>query len=264
MTVEEMRERKRELGYSYEQLSELSGVPLGTLQKVLGGSTRAPRYETLRALEAVLLPDRQKTPGAVREEAVLYGSKEHRGLHSASDYYALPEGTHRELIDGQFYEMAEPHGIHQLVRTEIGRFLSEYVRKQGGSCLVFSAPVNVHLDADDRTVVAPDITVLCDRDKFRRGRIYGAPDLVVEVLSPSTAKKDRYLKLWKYTAAGVREYWLVDWQRGRVVVYQLEEAENGQEIALYGFQDAVPVGIWGGACAVNFAEIEEFIAPLKD
>ena len=110
MTIKEMQERKRELGYSYAQIAELSGVPVGTVQKVLGGITMTPRYDTIMALERVL---GERQPMAVRE-SVSYGTKK-QGEYTLEDYYTYPDDVRIELIDGVIYEMSAPTSAHQLI-----------------------------------------------------------------------------------------------------------------------------------------------------
>ena len=99
--------------------------------------------------------------------------------------------------------------------------------------MVLPSPVSVQLDEDNRTMLQPDVVVCCDRDKILRSHVYGAPDMVIEILSPSTRKKDMGLKLKKYITARVREYWMVDPDKKKVVVYDLEHNELP---AIYGFE----------------------------
>lgn len=254
MTIQEMNERKKELGYSYEKLAELSGVPVGTVQKVLGGITKSPRYDTLYALERVLNPPE---PMLLRESAAVYGRKR-QGEYTLEDYFALPDDDRVELIDGVFYDMAAPNFMHQSIAAEIFAQIREYIRKKKGNCIPGMSPIDVQLDCDNKTMVQPDVLVFCNRDKLVNGRIYGAPDFIVEVLSPSTAKKDMELKRYKYANAGVREYWIVDSKRKRVIVYTLVE-ENYYDVALYTFEDCVPVHIFDNECIIDFKEIYEYI-----
>lgn len=258
MTIEEMKQRKKELGYSYEQLSKLSDVPVGTIQKIFGGITKTPRYETISALEKVLS---EKTRGSVVEEAVAYYGEKRQGEYTLEDYYALPDDQRVELIDGVFYDMSSPTHIHQIISGEIYNRISNYIKANKGNCVPAMAPLDVQLDCDNRTMIQPDVIILCDRDKFQRGVIYGAPDLVVEVLSKSTRKKDMFLKLTKYMEAGVREYWMVDPKGKRVLVYYFEE-----EVwpVIYSFEDTIPVNIYEGKCQIDFAEIYEYIEFLYD
>ena len=110
-------------------------------------------------------------------------------------------------------------------------------------------------------MVQPDVLVVCDRSKLKYGRLYGTPDFVVEVLSPSTRKKDMYTKLSKYANADVREYWIVDPETKRILVYNFE---GDDFVNLYTFEDKVPVAVFEGKCIVDFAEIYEYIRFLYD
>jgi len=197
----------------------------------------------------------------VSEALAEYAHRKRQGEYTLEDYFALPEERRVELIDGVIYDMAAPNLIHQAIGSNIWRFFDDFIKKQKGSCMPFVAPVDVQLDCDDRTMVQPDVLILCDLSKARWGRVYGAPDLVAEVLSPSTSKKDRSLKLSKYKRAGVREYWIVDPKRKTVLVY---EFEKGDTATLYGFDASVPVGIYDGKCRVDFAQIYEEIRILYE
>ena len=254
MTIQEMNNRRKELGYSYEKLAEISGVPVGTLQKVLGGITKSPRYETLLALERALKP---YEPLFVRESVTVYGEKK-PGEYTTDDYFSLPDEKRVELIDGVLYDMAAPTFIHQTIGSEIFAKIRDYIRTKKGNCIPGMSPIDVQLDCDNKTIVQPDVLVICDKNKIVKGRIYGAPDFIVEVLSPSTVKKDTSLKVAKYAQAGVREYWIVDAKRERVIRYTLNEDEY-YDIALYTFEDEVPVHIFHDDCFINFKEIHEYI-----
>ena len=126
---------------------------------------------------------------------------------------------------------------------------------------MLASPVDVQIDRDDKTMVQPDVLVVCDRSKVIKRCIYGAPDLIIEVLSPSTRRKDMTVKLSKYSTAGVREYWLVDPDRKKIVVYDLENEEIPQ---VYGREAQVPVGIFGGKCRIGFGEIFGYVDFLDD
>lgn len=252
MNLEQMKEKKRELGYTYEQIAELSGVPLGTVQKVFSGITTAPRYDTLRALEQVFREDEELM---VRESVTAYGIKR-QGEYTVEDYRALPDEKRMELIDGVLYDMAAPTGIHQIVGGEIYAVLREYIRKKKGRCLPMYSPIDVQLDCDDKTIVQPDVLVLCDTGKLSGNTISGAPDFIVEVISKSTRKKDMFLKLNKYMEAGVREYWMVDFEKMKVLVYDFN---HDNYPIIYGTDSVVPVGIFDGECEIDFGEICEYL-----
>ena len=112
------------------------------------------------------------------------------------------------------------------------------------------------LDCDDKTIVQPDVLVLYDAGRLSGNTILGAPDLVVEVLSKATRKKDMFVKLNKYMNAGVKEYWMVDFEKMKVIVYDFLH-ENYPVI--YGIHDVVPVGIFEGECQIDFGEIYEYL-----
>lgn len=251
MTVEEMKRRKKVLGYSYEKISELSGVPLGTVQKIFSGVTESPRYDTLQALEKAF---KSQEEDRVKEAAAMYRAK-NQGEYTMEDYYALPEERRAELIDGIIYDMASPTSVHQLIGAEIWEQLKSYIRNSKGKCVPMLAPLDVQLDCDDRTMVQPDVLVVCDRERIHMNCVYGAPDFIVEIMSKATRKKDSIIKLNKYMNAGVREYWMVDTESRKVVVYDFAHEEYP---VIYGGEDKVPVGIFDGECKVDFGEIYEF------
>ena len=273
MTIEEMKQRKKELGYSNAQLAELSGVPLGTVQKIFGGATTTPRHETLRLLEGVL----SETPAPplrqvyrpigyaestmVRESQFRYFAKQ-QGEYTVNDYYHLPKDKRFELIDGVLYDMSAPSSPHQLVGGFIYARLFNHIMGKKGSCLPMIAPVDVQLGRDEKTMVQPDVLIVCDRDLVIRRCVYGAPDFIAEVLSPSTGNKDRYVKLHKYASAGVREYWMIDPDRQKVVVYNFQDEDAVP--AVYGFDQQVPVAVLDGECIIDFSAMYEYIRFIYD
>ena len=269
MTIQEMKQKKKELGYTNEMVSALSGVTLGTVQKVFAGATSHPRYETLQALERAF-EDGKHNPESMGEEKVQYNADKiseavtayqvkKQGEYTVDDYYALPDERRVELIDGVIYDMGAPTSIHQLIVTEIWKILREYIREKAGDCMPIASPIDVQLNCDDKTMVQPDVLVVCDREKVIRRCIYGAPDFIIEILSLTSRKKDMFTKLAKYKEAGVREYWLVDPDKKKVLVYDLEHEELP---LIYGFDSKVPVMIFGGECEIDFAEIYEYISFL--
>ncbi|MBQ4577016.1 MAG: Uma2 family endonuclease, partial [Firmicutes bacterium] len=219
MKLEEMKRRKYELGYTNEMIAEKSGVPLSTVQKIFAGFTLNPRYETRQAIEAVL----NESPDKVMETTVTYnaglGAEKKQGEYTLEDYYDMPEERRVELIDGVIYDMTAPHQVHQRIAMTIWGALETHIQKKAGKCMAFTSPSDVHLMKDDKTMVQPDVFVVCDRNKLTGYTVEGAPDLIVEILSPSTKRKDMTIKLNKYLEAGVREYWLVDPEKKKVIVY---------------------------------------------
>ena len=162
MTIQEMRDKKKEKGYTYAQMAELSGVPLGTIQKIFSGETESPRYDTLLALEQIF------TEQSVVCEAAASYKTDRNGSYTLDDYYALPEDQRVELIDGYFYTMLSPTFGHQSIAGEIHRQIANYIMEHNGSCRPFIAPVDVQLDCDNKTMVEPDVGIICDTSKIKR------------------------------------------------------------------------------------------------
>ena len=128
MTIEEMKEKKREHGYTYNMMSQMSGVPLGTVQKIFTGETKSPRYDTLEALARIFENgDRDYLyADMVEDSGTAYAAKV-QGQYTLDDYYALPEDRRVELIDGCIYDMAAPSTIHQLIAGEVHRQISNFI-----------------------------------------------------------------------------------------------------------------------------------------
>ncbi len=255
MTIEKMRERRKELGYSYQKLSELSGVPVGTIQKIFRGETTSPRYATIRALEAAL--EESASPMLLKEALAYYaGGPKKQGEYTIEDIIALPEDVRAELIDGVIYDMASPTQTHQLIAGEVHRQISTFILDHKGGCIPYIAPMDVQLDCDDKTMLEPDVMIVCNPDRQDRKRIYGAPDFVLEVLSPSTRKKDCYIKQQKYMDAKVREYWIVDPDQKVVIVHFFESELSPQ---IYPMYDPIPVNIYEGKLVIELGKIRHWL-----
>ena len=163
--------------------------------------------------------------------------------YTSEDYWNLPEGERAELIGGKFYDMAPPSRIHQRLVSKLTALFNQYITDHHGSCEVYPAPFAVNLDADDKDWVEPDVFVICDPNKLTDRGCSGAPDLIFEIVSPSSRKMDYSLKNTIYSQAGVREYWIVDPAKEKVVVYCYE---NDSDPCLYSFDADIPVGIYPG------------------
>lgn len=143
--------------------------------------------------------------------------------YTIEDIYALPDGQRAELIDGQIYMMAPPKTIHQRISGALHSAIYQYIKTKKGSCEVFAAPFAVFLNKDNKNYVEPDISVICDKDKIDDKGCSGAPDLIIEIISPSSRKMDYITKSALYSDAGVREYWIVDPQKETTMIYHFEE-----------------------------------------
>lgn len=163
-------------------------------------------------------------------------------IYTTEDIYRLPDGKRAELVDGKIYYMAPPNTRHQALVSDLHYQIKDYIKRNNGKCNVFPASFAVFLNNDDKNYVEPDISVICDNNKITDNGCNGAPDWVIEIVSPSSRSMDYFTKLFKYRTAGVREYWIVDPMKQRIMVYSFEK-ESGEE---YLFGDDVPVGIYEG------------------
>lgn len=160
--------------------------------------------------------------------------------YTIDDIYNLPDGQRAELIDGELYMMATPGRIHQRLVMVLSNSIFNYIQGKSGNCEVYSAPFAVFLNADDKIYLEPDITVICDKDKLIDEGCKGAPDWIIEIVSPSSRQMDYNKKLFKYRTAGVREYWIVDSMKQLIMAYNFEH-DNFEQ---YSFSDKVKVGIY--------------------
>ncbi len=282
MTIKEMIHIKENRGYSYARLSEYSGIPAITIQKIFTGKTKNPRRATLNALERVLSGDEELFAGKAlvyersglsyddppknenmvfRESGSSYMAKKD-GEYTIEDYYALPEDMRVELIDGVFFKMLSPTFIHQEIVNIINNTFFNFIKDNKGKCKVITSPSDVQLDCDDKTMVEPDLYVICDRDKIKSFGIYGAPDFVLEVLSLSTRKKDMTLKVSKYCNSGVREYWMIDPEKRLLISYDFTDEELIPMVR--PLQGKAPVSIYDGKLKIDLDEINAVIEEFAD
>ena len=175
-------------------------------------------------------------------------------FYTIDDIYSLPEGSRAELIDGQIYYMAPPTRKHQRIAGELFAAIREYINTYNGSCEVDIAPFAVFLNEDDTNYVEPDISVICDPDKLTDKGCSGAPDWIIEIVSSGSRQMDYFTKLFKYRTAGVREYWIVDPEKNRILVYDFESENIGD----YTFSDSVKVNIYDDLY-INFSDIAELL-----
>lgn len=270
MTIEELKERKKSSGYTNQDIARITGIPFGTVQKIFSGSTRAPRRITMVKLEQFFdgletsesHGRESRSYSMVSDVELAYAAKcnsgnaySDQGSYTVDDYYALREEKRVELIDGVIYDMATPTLIHQDLIFQIG-FQLEQCSRDHNMCKVYISPVSVQLDKDSKTMVEPDLAALCDKSLITKKCIYGAPDFMLEVLSPSSKTRDILIKLNKYWHAGCKEYWLIDPDKETVTVYDFS---NGVDAQNYSFEDIVPVTISGGKCQIDFPYIRKRI-----
>lgn len=160
--------------------------------------------------------------------------------YTMDDINNLPEGKRAELMDGQLYMMAAPGRLHQQLVKNLTYLIEDYIRQKNGDCEIYPAPFAVFLNADDRIYVEPDISVICDREKLTKEGCKGAPDWIIEIVSPASRPMDYNKKLFKYRTAGVREYWILDYERDLIMVYDFEH----DDMTDYTLKDKVKAGIY--------------------
>ena len=287
MTFEELKSRKTALGLTNETIAKAADLPLSTVQKIMSGATKAPRKATLIAIETVLsaeesrrrsaaentqIPKRTyayenlpETHSVVRESPTEYKyasvTEKKDGEYTLEDYYALPDERRVELIDGVFYDMSAPAIIHQKILGELFILFRECTDAHEGECEVYLSPCDVRLDMDNKTMVQPDLLVICGPYDLGAKRFEGAPDLALEILSPSTRSKDMLLKLYKYQNAGVKEYWIVDPDHETVLVYDFRDDNFYPE--KYDFDSVIPIHISDGQCSIDFSRVNRALKRIQ-
>ena len=162
--------------------------------------------------------------------------------YTESDYYNLPEDVRAELIDGQIYYQAAPSRIHQEILNFLITEINIYIRSKNGGCRVYPAPFAVKLQQDKNDIVEPDISVICERGKLTDRGCTGAPDWIIEIVSPGNSNNDYIRKLNLYANAGVREYWIVDPHGESIFVYYLEQEHLKPKA--HTFQDKINANIY--------------------
>lgn len=225
MTIDEMRDRKKELGYTNQMISILSGVPIGTVSKVFAGITSSPRYDTIRALEQVLLPE------------------------SVRVYEKAKKQEASEIPDDP-----DADALHNILSARLAAALMTCLDEACGpsGTLVMTAPFDVMIKPD--TCVQPDIFVVYNDSLLSHNVFTGPPDLIIEVSAKSTIAEDLGEKQVLYRNSGVREYWVADTEKQILLAFCFE---NGYSYSIYSFDEAVPVMITGGTQCIDLSHIKK-------
>ncbi len=167
-----------------------------------------------------------------------------------ADYLNWPDDERWEIIDGVAYDMSPgPSPLHQEILIKLASRLQWFAEKMGGACRVYPAPFDVRLpkgeedDKDVPTIVQPDISVVCDEKKIDKKGCRGAPDLVVEIVSPSTVKNDMTVKFDLYQNVGVPEYWVIHPGEQSVMIFKLNQENTYARPAVYTSGDIIEINL---------------------
>lgn len=176
-----------------------------------------------------------------------------KGPHTVEDVLALPEGQIAELFDGEMVARAFPTATHQGIIGCLFTEIAVYLREKEERSRIMMSPFAVFLKDDGRNYLEPDITVVCDEGKLDEEGCYGAPDWVIEVVSPTSRALDYGKKLGACIDAGVREYWVVDPEKKVIVSYYLEQPDIP---IIHHFGDIVKPGIYNDL-AIDTSRLED-------
>jgi len=191
--------------------------------------------------------EKNKPDSAVEEAQPAYDVR-----YTYSDYLKWDDDKRRELIDGIPYLMAGPNRRHQSISRSLLVLLANFL--EGKSCEVYHAPFDVRLNADtfDNTVVQPDLVIVCDHSILDDAGCKGVPDMVVEILSPSTANYDKTTKFKTYLRAGIKEYWIVDPETQTLAVHILNN--DNYITRVYTDEETTPVHVLEG-CFIDLSKV---------
>nr|CDL66041.1 unnamed protein product [uncultured bacterium] len=174
--------------------------------------------------------------------------KKEKEYCTIDDIYALPEGERAELINGRIYGIERPSTTHQILLFNLSLTIGKFIKTNYSDCRVALAPFAIFLDQD--TYVEPDLSVIRDTSKLDENGCHGAPDWIIEIVSPSSKRMDYGIKQFKYRSAGVREYWVVDISQKNVTVFDFEN----DNLCEYDFNRKIPVAIFNGELQIDFSK----------
>ena len=248
MTFEEIKRMKEERGYDLAQLAEHCSVPYVILELLFC-------KEDIR--------DMPRGTAKRVEEAMSYAAdrEKRQGEYTLEDYYALPEDVRAELIDGVIYIMEAPGFVHQHLLGNTYFAIKQFIDQKKGACIPMMAPVDVNLDCDEKTMVQPDVLILCDQSKIQKWGIKGAPDFCLEILSKSTRRKDCVKKLQKYTDAGVKEYWILDPFQKLMLTYCWKDDYTPH---IYPLKGSLGVELYDGELQIDLGSLVELIVDYPE
>ena len=180
-------------------------------------------------------------------EALAKGRK-----YTVEEIEAMPENVRVELIDGVIYYQATPSANHQSLLMFLSGTIWSYIRDHQGKCSMFPAPLALYLNQDSETYLEPDLMLVCDDSKIEQNGVHSGPDVVMEIVSPSSKRRDYILKQNKYQKAEVREYWILDPQSEMITIHRFETGM----VEIRGFHETIAVEILEGL-EIDFSQYQK-------
>lgn len=254
---------RESLGLTQKELEKKTGIHQADISKIERGIAN-PSVETLERIAAAMdctishdfiIRSNEDEGEYVRGNLARNLSVwRKQGEYTVDDIMALPEGVRAELVDGVIYDMAPPLIVHQRILFHIAYEIERYIRDNKGACEVLISPVGVLLsEEDNKNYFEPDMVIVCDPEKIKERFIVNGPDFVLEVTSESTSSRDYTIKKEKYKGIGVREYWIVDTKRKRLIVYLADTEYNTPEI--HTFDETVGIHIYDDKVKIDLQQL---------
>ena len=263
IVIAELKKRKKNLKLTTEKLAYLADLPVSTVSKVMTGETKNPSFVTVEKIASAL--EREETHRRMEDYLVSYrkyvkdydgkvpdlsNPETPKGIRSnINEFKELGEDRTIELIDGKIISTDDRFfPQHQMTVQDLGYQIEDYIQKNKLKCENIYGGINVRLDEDDYTLAAPDIVVVFDENKLTEDCIEGAPEFVAEIVSPCSRYIDYNTKMHKYMMAGVKEYWVVDYEKEKVSVFIEGEPMTTH---LYGFDEQIPVYVFDNKLVIK-------------
>ncbi len=254
------RDLEKKTGVKQAEISKIEraeGNPsLETMQKLYAG------FGTLVSFDTSVKIRKEVTDVEIPAALAPYlPIRKKQGEYTIFDIEDLPEEVRVELIDGVIYDMATPTLTHQFVISELHYEIRKFIENAKGKCIVLESPIGVWFEEDDKNFLEPDLLIACNPDIIKYKGIVGAPDFVLEVLSPSTVSRDIKLKRELYLKKGVRELWLLDPIKKRLIVFE----QNGDVLGeIHLLTETVEVKIYDGKLKIDLKPILDIIERYEE
>ena len=264
--ADKFQEIRESLGLTQKDIERISGIQQAEISKIekgVGNPSLATVVRLGKAVNNVISLDFSPAGdstvyenAALNDELVKYlGTGKHQGEFTVSDMGKLPEDSRYELIDGCIYDIGTPSMVHQDILIHVTSVIYNFIKGKNGRCKV-SSNFGLRFVGDEKNYVVPDIGIICDQNKISYDGVNGAPDFLVEIVSPNNKRNDYYRKLDLYGKRGVREYWIIDPMKKCVVVHDFDNDECPE---IHFLNETVSVGIYGDELQIDLNEINAII-----